>query len=301
VAAGKRTKSLRREGRQAAGKVGVEARKANRAVKKGAENEWLERAARLGYVVRGLLYGAMGVFGIGFALGVWHQTTDQRGALYLLRTRPVVQLVVLGAVIVGLAGYSLWGFIRAIYDPLHRGDEPQGIVARLGFAWSGLSYAGLLVFTVQFLFGLTKGNGSDSTQKAVQFIMAHPFGVFLTGVVGVIAIFVGLGQFFDAAKGKWMKDLQLRKMNKEEEAIAAGLGRLGFVARGVIFGMLGWFILLAAIDHDAGKAQGMGQAFQYLAQQPHGHLLLFVVSAGFVALGFHSFACARWIRMSPRN
>ncbi|MDQ6747851.1 MAG: DUF1206 domain-containing protein [Candidatus Dormibacteraeota bacterium] len=319
MAAGKRTKRVRRPAREAGtnaealakqarrsvrrtGKqVERQARVANREIKKGAGNIWLERAARLGYVVRGLLYGAMGAFAMGFALGVWHQTTDQRGALYLLRTQPEVEIVVLGAVIVGLAGYALWGFIRAIYDPLRRGNEPQGIVARLGFAWSGLSYAGLLVFTVEFLFGLSKGNGSDSIEKPVRFLLAHPFGVYLTGIVGVVAILVGLGQFLDAAKGKWMKDLQLRKMSKEEEAVAAALGRFGFVARGIIFAMLGWFVVLAAIHHDAARAEGMGAAFQHIAEQQHGHLLLFVVASGFVALGLHSLACAKWIRMSPRN
>ena len=35
---------------------------------------------------------------------------------------------------------------------------------------------------------------------------------------------------------------------------------------------------------------------QLLAAQPFGRVLLGVVALGFVALGLHSFACARWIR-----
>ena len=31
----------------------------------------------------------------------------------------------------GLGAYSLWGFVRAIFDPLHRGDHPAGIAERL--------------------------------------------------------------------------------------------------------------------------------------------------------------------------
>ncbi|MFN2465745.1 MAG: DUF1206 domain-containing protein [Candidatus Dormibacteria bacterium] len=296
------TAALARRGRRTARKAGHEvernALKAARVIKRNADNPWLERAARLGYLVRGLLYGAMGAFGVGFAFGIYHKTTDQRGTLYLLRSAPALEVTAVGFVIVGLAGYTIWGFVRAIYDPLRRGDEPQGVAARLGFAWSGLSYLGMLVFTIQLLLGLSKGDGSDSVEKSVRFLLSHRFGTIFTGVVGVIAILVGLGQFADAYRGSWIKDMQLRKMSEQEEAIAGGLGRFGFVARGVIFGLLGWFVLLAAINHDAARAHGIGATFQYLAEQPFGHLLLFVVSLGFIALGLHSFACARWIRMT---
>ena len=201
------------------------------------------------------------------------------------------------AVIAGLAAYSLWGFVRATHDPLRRGDKPPGIVARLGFAWSGLSYAGLLVFTVQFLLGVNSGNGSDSIEKPIRYLMSQQFGIALTIVVGVVAVLAGLGQFVDAAVASFRRDLNRRKMSKDEVMVADTLGRFGMFSRGVIFTMLGAFIIEAALRHDPGKAQGMGVALQTLAQEPGGHLILFVVSAGFIALALHSFACARWIKM----
>jgi hypothetical protein len=300
---GKQTKALRREGHKVAGEAkkvtrGARsgARKVGRRLEKGSDNPIFERLARFGYIIRGVLYGVMGATGIGFALGIWHRTTDQRGALSLLDGNPF-KVVAVVAVIAGLSAYSLWGFVRAIYDPLHRGDEPPGVVARLGFAWSGLSYAGLLVFTVQFLLGLNSGDGSDSIEKPIRFVMSHPFGAVLTLVIGVLAVLAGLGQFVDAVMAGFRKDLQRRKMSDSEEVLADSLGRFGMFSRGVIFTMLGWFIVEAAFNHDPGRAEGMGAAFQTLAQQPAGHLLLFVVAAGFIALALHSFACARWIKM----
>lgn len=35
----------------------------------------------------------------------------------------------------------------------------------------------------------------------------------------------------------------------------------------------------------------------FLLNQPFGRWLLGIVALGFVALGLHSFACARWIRL----
>ena len=287
---------MRRQGRKVSDDAKTGARKVTRRVERAAGNPVFERLARFGYVVRGLLYGAMGASGMGFALGIWHRTTDQRGALQLLEGNPLKTVAVV-AVVAGLAAYSLWGFVRAVYDPLHRGDQPQGIVARLGFAWSGLSYAGLLLFTVQFLLGVNKGDGADSIEKPIRYLMAHPFGIAITIVVGVVAVLAGLGQFVDAVVAGFRKDLNHRKMSKEEEVVADTLGRFGMFSRGVIFTMLGGFIIEAALRHDPAKARGMGFALQTLAQEPGGHLILFIVSAGFIALALHSFACARWIKM----
>ena len=128
--------------------------------------------------------------------------------------------------------------------------------------------------------------------------MAQPFGIFITGVVGVIAVLVGLGRFLDAYKAGFRKDLKRGEMSRDEQRIANALGRFGMFSRGVIFSMLGSFIIQAALHHDAGRAEGMGVAMQTLAQQPGGHLALFVVASGFIALGLHSFACARWIQIA---
>ncbi|MFN2463866.1 MAG: DUF1206 domain-containing protein [Candidatus Dormibacteria bacterium] len=272
------------------------AARAGRRVEKASENPWFERMARFGYVVRGMLYAVMGLAGMGFAFGLTTKTVDQRGALDLLQGNPL-KVAVAVAVIAGLAAYSLWGFVRAVYDPLHRGDEPQGLLSRAGFVWSGLSYAGLLAFTVQFLLGITRGDGSDSIEKPVRYLMAHPFGVYLTLLVGAVATVAGLGQFVDAVIAGFRKDLRASEMSEGEERAAEYLGRFGMFARGVIFTMLGVFIIEAALHHDPTRAEGMGAAFRHLATLPAGHLILFIVSTGFVALALHSFANARWVKM----
>jgi hypothetical protein len=68
-------------------------------------------------------------------------------------------------------------------------------------------------------------------------------------------------------------------------------------ARGVSFLVIGWFVVQAGIHHDAAQVQGFGGAFIFLLNQPFGRVLLGVIALGFVSLGLHSFACARWIRL----
>jgi fumarate reductase subunit D len=265
------------------------------AIKRAASNGQLEVLERLGYAVRGTLYAVMGLLALGIALNVGGgQTTDLSGSLVYLIGNPFGKLVLIVAAI-GLAAYSLWGFIRAIYDPLHRGRDASGYAARLGFITSALSYAAIVVFAVQILAG-SAGSG-DSTQKTIASILIHPGGGWVTIIIGLVAIGVGLGQFLEAYRATFKKDLKGAEMSASEKRIAIGLGRFGMFARGVTIVVIGWFLVQAGVHHDAGQVQGFGGAFVFLLSQPYGHLLVGIIALGFVALGLHSFACARWVRL----
>jgi len=266
------------------------------AVKRAAENPFLALLERLGYVVRGALYAVMGLLALGVALGiVGGQTTDLPGSLVFLTANPFGKLMLV-VVVVGLAAYSLWGFIRAIYDPLHRGKGASGYAARLGFVSSAVSYAAIVFLAIQLLAGSSGGAG-NSTQKTIAAILVHPGGGWLTVIIGVVAIVVGLGQFLEAYRATFKEDLKGAEMTNSERVNVVRLGRLGMFARGVTFVVLGWFVVQAGIHHDPAQAQGFGGAFAFLLAQPFGRVILGIVALGFVALGLHSFACARWIRL----
>ncbi|HEV3232102.1 MAG TPA: DUF1206 domain-containing protein [Candidatus Dormibacteraeota bacterium] len=294
--AGRAGREVGREARRAGHEAGRRTRRANRRIEKAAANPWLERAARLGYVVRGLLYGAMGGLALSVALGGHARTTDQRGEILLLAGSPFAAAL-LAVVVVGLAAYALWGFVRAAYDPLGRGGGVTGIAARLGFAWSGVNYAALSVFAMGFLAGTAKGGESDSVRGLVNRALSQPAGAALVTAAGAIGVLAGLGQLVEAWRAGFSKDLTRNRMSRAERVAADVLGRFGFVARAVIFTMLGVFVLQAGLHDDDSQARGMGPAFQALAGEPMGHLILGVVALGFVALGLHSILSARRVRM----
>lgn len=266
------------------------------AIKRAATNPLLELLERLGYVARGALYAVMGLLLLGVALRVGGgQTTDLSGSLVFLIGNPFGRLVLI-IFSIGLAAYSLWGFVRAIYDPLHRGSDASGYMARLGFVTSALSYAAIVIFALQILVG-SGGASGDSTQRTIASVLAHPAGGFLTILIGLVAAGMGVGQFMEAYRATFKKDLEGTEMTASERDVAVGLGRFGMLARGVTFLVIGWFLIQAGIHHDAAQAQGFGGAFLFLLSQPYGRWLVGIIALGFVALGLHSFACARWIRL----
>ena len=265
-------------------------------VKHEAANPQLELLERLGYVVRGALYVVMGFLALKIALATpGGKATDLSGSLVWLIGNPLGKFVLI-VTIVGLVAYSIWGFVRAIYDPLHRGRDAKGIAARIGFVSSAVSYLAIALFAVTILAG--QGSAShDSTQKTVSTLLANPGGGILTIILGVVAFGIGIGQFIEAYRATFKNDLKTSEMSAAEKDIAVGLGRFGMAARGVTFVVIGWFLFQAGLHHDPGQAHGFGGAFLFLLAQPYGRWLLGIVALGFIALGLHSFACARWVRL----
>lgn len=269
-------------------------------VRRAAANPMLALLERLGYAVRGALYAVMGLLALRIALNAaGGQATDLTGSLVFLVSNSLGKLTLIVAA-VGLAAYSLWGFTRAIYDPLHRGRSASGYAARLGFVSSALSYAAIVFFAVQLLIG-SGGAGGDSTQKTIASVLTHPAGGLLTVVIGLVAIGIGIGQFAESYRATFKEDLKGAEMTSRERSVAIGFGRFGMFARGVVFLVIGWFILQAGIHHDPSQVQGFGGAFLWLLGQPFGRVLLGGVALGFIALGLHSFACARWIRLMSQT
>jgi hypothetical protein len=274
----------------------VVVRRVRTTTKRTASSSWLEFLERCGYVIRGVLYAVMGGLALGLSIGIGGAATDQPGSVAVLGEEPAGKLFLL-AVVIGLGAYSIWGFVRAIFDPLRRGRDASGIAERLGFVWSGAAYAAIAIFALHLLAGSGAPAAHDSTQSTISNILALPAGQFLAAAIGLVTIGVGIGQFVDAYRAIFKKDLKRREMNPAEKRIVDMLGRFGYFSRGVTFTLVGWFAFQGGLHHDSSQVHGLSGVFLFLLGQPFGRLLLGIVSLGFIALGLHSFASARWIRL----
>ena len=267
------------------------------AAERAAAQPILQLLERVGYVARGVLYVVVGLLAFKVATGsAGGQATDLTGALVFLISNQFGKFVLI-VMVVGLAAYSVWGLIRAIFDPLHRGSDPSGLMARLGFISSAASYGAIALFGLKLLMGTGSAAAGDTTQTTAASLLAHPFGGQLTILVGVIALGVGIGQFVEAYRATFQNDLKGAEMSHTQRSIVVGLGRYGMAARGVTFLAIGYFLIQAGIYKTASLAHGFAGAFVFLMSLQYGHLLLGIVALGFVALGVHSIACARWMRL----
>lgn len=253
---------------------------------------------RFGFVVRGLIWGLMGAFAIA-AVFKWSRAIDLYGAVTVLESNPFrVPLAFLATI--GLAGYALWGWFRAIADPLQRGKDVNGIIARVGFLSSAVSYTLLALFAAQVGFAGPAAAGHSASQALLVATVVAAFeGVGLVFVISAFLIVIGLGQLLDAWRAPFRKDVLTPDAPRGRAWVTwIWLGRTGLLARGVLFLLSGGLILAAGLT-GAAWSISFAHAFESLLGFPAGAVLLTLLGLGMVALGLHSLGGARWIRMRP--
>lgn len=277
---------------------GKAARNAQQQARNAANSSWARGLARLGYAARGIVYILIGGLAAAVAFGAGGETTDNKGAIEAIHEQPFGKFL-LGAVAIGLIGYVLWSFIRAAFDADNKGSDPKGILTRLSYAISGVIYTGLAIAALQLVLGTgSTGQNSDATaQDWTARLLNLPFGVALVILGGLLMLGVGGYQFYQAYKAKFKEEFDLSEMDAKWQKGVERLGRFGHAARGVVFGLIGLFLIIAAIRHNPDEAKGLGGALQELTRQPFGPFLLGVVALGLVAFGLYSLALARFRRL----
>jgi hypothetical protein len=254
---------------------------ANRGVKsagrQAASSHWLQWLARAGFVARGVIYILIGVLAVQIGLGTAGRKADRTGALHAIAARPG-GTAVLWLLAVGFAGMALWRLAEAAYGQ----SGPQGRKAskRVTSLARGVFYGFVCVGVV----GLVSGSGGPPSGNSQSKDMTAQLG---------IAMIAG------AVRKKFLKQLHLARMSSRTRKIVETLGTVGSTARGIVFGILGVFLVIAAVTFDPKKAQGLDGALRKIAGTPLGPWLLVAVALGLVTFGIYSWCEARWRKVQP--
>ena len=262
-----------------------------------ARNPWIERLARFGYAAKGVVYIVAGALAVLTAAGVGGELTDARGALRSIARQPFGRTM-LAAVAVGLVGYVLWRWVQSITDADGKGRSFKGLALRTAYFTSGTVYAGLALAAARIVFGADEPAGESATRSWTARLLAMPSGDWLVMLAGLSVIGFGLYQIYKGYKAKFRKRLKLPEIEAGARDWALLVGRVGYAARGVVFVVIGAFLLQAARHQNPGEAQGLDGALQALARQSFGPYLLGAVAAGLVAYGVFALVEARYRRIA---
>jgi fumarate reductase subunit D len=253
--------------------------------------EWL---ARSGFVARGVVYGIIGILAIELALGVGGTTTNQQGALKTIAHQPFGKVLLI-LVAIGLAGYALWRLLHALLG--HGPEASDTTFERVDALGSGIGYAGLCVIAVEIVLGSASSGGSGNTQQTTAGVLGWPAGAWLVGIAGAVLIGIGLFQGYRALSKDFLKDSKTEQMSAKVRNWIEWIGSFGHVARMVVSGMVGVFLIKAAFDYNPSNAVGLDGSLAKLAHASYGPFLLAIVAAGLIAFGVYSLSDARYRRI----
>jgi Domain of Unknown Function (DUF1206) len=252
--------------------------------------EWL---ARSGFVARGLIYGIIGILAIKLALGAGGTTTNQQGALKTIAHQPFGEVLLI-LVAIGLGGYALWRLVHALIG--HGPENSDSGFERLAALGSGIVYAGLCAIAVEILLGSGSGNSGNTSQTTAG-ALGWPAGTWLVGIAGAVLIGIGLYQGYRGLSKDFLKDSKTEQMSPRVRNWIEWIGSFGHLARMIVFGLVGVFLIKAAIDYNPNNAVGLDGALAKIAHASYGPFLLAIVAAGLIAFGVYSLSDARYRRI----
>jgi hypothetical protein len=265
---------------------------------------FVEKFARFGYAAKGIVYVVVGAIAGMAAIGARHGAAGSRGAMQTISRQPFGH-VMLGVVACGLAGFGLWQFIRAIEDPESEGADGKGIGRRIGFFGSGLIYFGLVWYAIGVITGAARGGGGGGDDDAdartwSATIMSYPMGQWLVFLIGCGIVCYGVFQLVRAFRKHLGVPPRLGQLDPHTHRMVMVLGRIGVAARGIVFGIVGVFLAMAAYHHNPSEARGIAGALESLERQPYGPWLLGIVAVGVIAYGVYMLVLARHRRITQQ-
>ena len=220
--------------------------------------------------------------------------TDSSGALALVAESPVGGAL-LWAIAVGMGGLCIWQAAevlrhhRHLPPPGHRRSALVQLVKTVGtaclygyLAWSAVRTA------------LGHGTGSGQEKRTVSGVLGWPGGQVIVGIAGLIFIGVAFDQARKGYKKKFLEQSKTEEMDQRMRKTFTWAGVAGHIARGVVFALIGYFLVRAAIDYDPDKAVGLDGALATLGQSSYGPIVLGIVAAGLVCFATYSMFDARY-------
>jgi hypothetical protein len=262
-------------------------------LERAARSSGLEWLARTGFAARGLIYSIIGVLAFELALGTGGKKADQQGALAALAGQPFGK-VLLVAVTIGLAGYALWRLLHALLG--HGPEKSDDAVDRLTALASAFVYAGLCAIGGSILLG-SGGGGSGNAQRTTAGVFGWPGGRWLVALAGAVLIGVALYQGYRALSKDFLEDSKAEEAGPLLRKWIVWIAVFGYLARMVAFGLVGAFLLKAAVEFDPNKAESLDGALAALSHTPYGPVTLGIVAVGFIAFGVYSLTDARFRRL----
>jgi hypothetical protein len=270
-----------------------EAKRAYRSVRR---SPWLGRLARVGFLSKGIVYVLMGALALMAALHKGGETTDPRGVIRRVANEPFGEVALI-AIACGLVAYSTWRFIAAFSDTERRGSGAAGLGARAGHFFGGVAYSLIAVYAVKLLMGGSRAKEAEMTQTWTATLLSAPGGYLLVGLGGLALIAVGVGQIWIAIKERFTLFLRKELLSGEDRKWVIRAGKAGYIARGVVFALIGIFLILAAVRADPGEAQGIEGVLDAVAGQRYGQWMLGMVAAGLACFGLYTMVEARYRRI----
>lgn len=263
---------------------------AQQAARDVRDSPFLDRMARVGLVVYGVVYVLIAWLAAQAGLGHPAGSASGAGALEEIAQKPLGSAL-LWLVAGGLAALAVWQACQAVGG--HRDDD--GIRRWLSRAGSG-GRAVVLCFLAVLAARTALGDGGGSGGGTTGAVMRLPFGTFLVLAAAAVLGTVAGTSAYRGLTDRWRRDVEIEGRTGDVGRLVQVLARTGHLSRALAFGVIAVLVARAALEHDPQQRTGLDQAIARFRDEPLGPWLIVLVAAGLAAYGCYQLARAWFLR-----
>ena len=259
------------------------------------EHPALVKFGRIGWLAKGVVYVIAGLLAlmVAWKASEWSDPSSTSGNQEASPTGALKTVadasggsILMWLLAIGMLLYAAWRLVSAA---MPGGTDAKAWLKRVGFVVSAIGYTTLAITAISLTnsSGTAEGeaNGNSQVTSMTADVMKHSGGRWLIGLVGLIVIAVGVYRIKKGVEQDVNDELDLSGMPAERVRWTERLGRAGEIGRGVGIGLVGFFLLRAAITYDANEATGLDGALRRLAENGWGVMVIVLIGLGFAAYG----------------
>jgi hypothetical protein len=257
--------------------------------------DWKEPIGRVGLVGQGVVATIVGLLAIRIAIGEKDEAATSQGAVAWLAQQPFGKFLLV-ALTVALFALAIWRLLCALMGDPVEGSEPKD---RVKYAVLGFIYLSLAITTLGITIanwtgeGDTEGSGEtgdEGSQQATSTLFDWPAGRWLVGILGAAIIgYAGYNFYKQVITKKFAERLE-----GDDSSWVVRLGLIGYTAQSLVYAVIGFFFIQAAIAFKSKTAKGPSGALIELADTAWGKWLLWVIAIGLFAYGIFCIAEAKY-------
>lgn len=254
-------------------------------------HHWVVTFGRIGWVAKGVVYALTGLIALQLGTDRLGGSADadeanQSGAISKIAQQGFGPAL-LWLLAIGLFVYSAWRIVTVV---LPAGSDGKAWINRVGYAVSAVVYVALGLSAISLArdpgqAGATGAREDARIEQLTADVLGWTGGRWLVGLVAVIVIGVGAAFAWKGIGGSFSKQVEQRSVGPFPWDAIRAMGVIGWIGRGLMMALIGWFVLRAAIEFDASEAHGLDESLRRVADEPLGTALVLAVAVGLLVYG----------------
>jgi hypothetical protein len=243
-----------------------------------------------GCISTGLIYVTVGVIALLSFFKVREGGADESSMLALIGDY-IVGKIFIWIILAGTLCYVIWRFYEAVTDPYKYGTKASGLAKRIGICLSTVADIMIAYTAVRVLLGanyiMLDGQPREE-QDAVASMLREPWGNAAVIVIGLLILVAAITQLLYGITKEYSERIDMDHFRKGIRIFTHSMAWLGYIARGIIVGIIGFFLLKAGITEDAKVVVNTDKAFDFIGDHV-GHFYFILVALGTICYGIFMF------------